>query len=80
MLMLPGSVTIQSDLGLHQPVDDGLQRLMPVASQNPLEVLRAMLQGFSHRHVQVIVRLLRRQVLREQRPSGQTHSELISGR
>lgn len=53
-----------SDLSLHQPVDDGLQRLVPVAGQNPLEVLRAVLQGFGHRHVQVVVGLLRRQVLR----------------
>lgn len=74
-----GKGETQSDLGLHQPVDDGLQRLVPVAGQNPLEVLRAMLQGFSHRHIQVVVRLFRRQVLREQQPLDQTHTLLTSG-
>ena len=50
-------------LGLHQPVDDGLQRLGAVAGQHALKVLRAVLQGLGHRHVQVVVVLLRCQVL-----------------
>lgn len=55
--------TGDSHLGLHEPVDDGLECLVPIAGQHPLKVLRAVLQGFSHRHIQVVVRLLCGQVL-----------------
>lgn len=60
-------LTRTDHLGLHEPVDDGLQGLVPVARQHPFKVLRAMLQGLGHRHVQVVVRLLGRQVLRERK-------------
>ena len=44
-----------SHLSLYQSVDNGLQRLMPVAGQYSLKVLRAVLQGFGHCHIQVVV-------------------------
>lgn len=48
---------------LHDAVHDGLQGLQPVALHDALKVLRAVLQRLGHRDVQVVVRLLRRQVL-----------------
>lgn len=57
-------------LGLHQSVDDGLQGFVPVARQHPFKVLRAMLQSLGDRHIQVVVRLLGRQVLSEGKSSG----------
>lgn len=56
-------MTKDSDLGLHQSVDDGLQGLVPIAGQHPFKVLRAVLQGFGDCHIQVVVRLLCCQVL-----------------
>lgn len=60
-----------SHLCLHQSVDDGLQALVSVARQHSLKVLRAVLQGFGHRHVQIIVRLLCCQILCEHRASDE---------
>lgn len=51
------------DLSLHDSVHDGLQRLQLVALHDPLEVLRPVPERLRHRHVQVVVGLLGRQVL-----------------
>lgn len=45
------------------PVHNGLHRFHFVALHDSFEVLRAMLQSLCHRDVQVVVRLLSRQVL-----------------
>lgn len=50
-------------LRLHQPVDDGLQGLTPVAREDALKVLGTVLQRLGDRQVQVVVGLLGRQVL-----------------
>lgn len=51
------------DLSPDDPVHDGLQCLVLAALHDTFKVLRAVLQRLRHRHVQVVVGLLRRQVL-----------------
>lgn len=61
----PFTIVYVCYLSLSDAVNDGLQRFMRVTLQHPLHAAGSGRDGLPHRHVQVVVVLLGRQVLQE---------------
>ena len=59
----------------HDPLHDRRQRLVPRAARHAAEAPAPVLQRLRHRHVQVRVRLLRRQVLQSKQHTTQSVSQ-----